>query len=365
VLNARKDSTDRSPRRERRLLQDESRYPGSLLCSICPDRALCGGLNIGVPSISCLDNCCGGKDSCDVVCCRNNKKFVEHVREIDGFDLANVPRAPAFPPPKLPSLLPVFFHGNMRANAFDAGPVCLPFFRIVGEGGHLKCPNESSLRRRFHLGADIPIILSATAKDHAIEAWWNLGFTQKREIILALRDLGVVAVTTPNYSLFTCQPRWDDMHSMKRIAISWEEFQNAGMPAALHLNAATERDSERWAEFAAERPEVVTIAFEFGTGAGRGERRTLHAQRLVRIAQHVGRPMQLLVRGALDQFGVLRAGFQDVSLLDTAAFMKTMHRQRAVVINGSMTWRSAATPKGQPLDDLLAHNISAIREILV
>ena len=363
MLIARRDSSDRNPRRERRLLQDESRYPGSLLCQKCPERALCGGLNIGVPSMSCLDNCCGGKDSCDAVC-RRSKTFVEHVREIDGFDLSNVPRPPAFPALDLPSLLPVFFHGNARANAFDAGPVCLPFFRVISEDGRIKCPNEASLRRRFHLGADVPVILSATAKDHAIEAWWNLGRAQKREIIRALRDLGVSAVTTPNYSLFTCQPRWDDMHSMKRIAISWEEFQSAGMPAALHVNAATAHDSERWVEFAAERPEVVTIAFEVGTGAGRGERRALHAKRLVQIAQNVDRPLQLLVRGASDQFDTLRAGFRDVSLLDTTAFMKTMHRQRAVEANGLLTWHSDPTPKGRPLDLLLAHNIDSIRKLL-
>lgn len=31
------------------------------------------------------------------------------------------------------------------------------------------------------------------------------------------------------------------MHSMKRIALAWEEFQSAGMPAALHVNARCEK----------------------------------------------------------------------------------------------------------------------------
>lgn len=363
MLIGRKDSTDRNPRRERRLLQDERRYSGSLLCPKCPEWHWCGGLNIGVPSMSCLDHCCGSEDSCDSVC-RRNRKFFEHVREIDGYDLSNVPRAPAFGVIDLPSLVPIFYHGNARAKDYADGAVCLPFFQVIAKDGHLKCADEIALRRRFRLATDASVILIATAKDHFIEAWWKLGLARRKEIIRALHDLGVSSVTTPNYSLFTCQPRWDDMHSMKRIALAWEEFQSAGMPAALHVNARCERDSERWAEFAAQRPEVTTIAFEFGTGAGRGERRQLHTQRLVQIAEHVGRPLQLLVRGAPEQVPVLRAGFQSVSILDTTAFMKTMHRQRAVESEGTLAWQGDPTPKGEPLDELLLHNIGAIRKAL-
>lgn len=362
MLITRKDSTARNLRRERHLLQDERRYSGSLLCTTCPERASCGGLNIGVPSMSCLDQCCGGKESCDAVC-RKNRKFFEHLREINGFDLSNVPRAPSAGVIELPPVVPIFYHGNARAKSY-IGAACLPFFKVIAKDGRLKCPNEASLRGRFRLAADSPIILSATAKDHFIEAWWSLGVGQRKEIIRALRDLGVSSVTTPNYSLFTCQPRWDDMHSMKRIALAWEEFQSAGMPAALHVNARSEQDSERWAEFAANRPEVATIAFEFGTGAGRGGRRRLHSERLVQIATHVDRPLQLLVRGASDQFDALCARFENVSILDTTAFMKTMHRQRAVEKNWGLAWQSEQTPNGQPLDDLLAHNINAIRKAL-
>lgn len=52
-------------------------------------------------------------------------------------------------------------------------------------------------------------------------------------------------VTTPNYSLSIDQPRWDDLHSLKRIAIVHEEFLNEGLPAALHVNARTDKDWER------------------------------------------------------------------------------------------------------------------------
>ncbi len=357
-----KEPNARSPRRERRLLQDESRYPESLGCPTCPQRTFCGGLKIGVGSVSCLDFCCGGKASCDIVCPNRPESYVDSVREINGFGLTNVPRAAALNILPLPSLVPIFYHGNARAGVYAGPVVCLPFFRVLGADGWPKFQSESALRSRFRISASARLILSGTAKDRSIETWWNLNPARQLEIIKALRDLGVALVTTPNYSLFTDSPRWDDMHSMKRIALVWSEFQNAAMPAALHVNSRTERDVERWAEFIGERPEVTSLAFEFGTGAGRGERRALHAKRLVDIAAHVGRPLRLLVRGAADQISVLRRGFDSVTLLDTTAFMRTMYRLRAERAgNGSLSWVSTPTLHGEPLDHHLGHNIAMMR----
>jgi len=361
LLIDRKEPRERNCRREHRLLQDESRYPESLGCPTCPQRIICGGLKIGVGSVSCLDFCCGGKASCDIVCPRRAATYVDSVREIGGFELKNVPRAPMLETLSLPSLVPVFYHGNARAGACAGPAVCIPLFKVLGADGRPKLKSESALRSRFRIAAGVPLILSGTAKDRFIEAWWNLSPAQQLEITKALRDLGTALVTTPNFSLFTDSPRWDDMHSMKRIGLVWSEFQNAAMPAALHVNSRTERDAERWAEFIRERPEITNLAFEFGTGAGRGDRRALHTKRLVDIATYVGRPLRLLVRGAADQIPVLRCGFDSVTLLDTTAFMRTMHRLRAEQAeNGSLSWVTTPTLAGEPLDDQLVHNIAML-----
>ena len=83
---------------------------------------------------------------------------------------------------------------------------------------------------------------------------------------------------------------------MKRIAIVHQEFLSEGMPAALHVNARTDRDWERWREYVAARPEVAHIAFEFGTGAGWGERMGWHTAQLAQLARAVNRPLHLVVR---------------------------------------------------------------------
>jgi hypothetical protein len=166
--------------------------------------------------------------------------------------------------------------------------------------------------------------------DPPLERWWSLS-DARRPAIRALRDLGVQLVTTPNYSLFTDRPRWDDMHSMKRIAIVHEEFLSEGMPAALHVNARTEKDWDRWTKYIADRSEVTHIAFEFGTGAGWATRTAWHAGQLAKLAVSVGRPLHLVMRGGNTVLPKLAAAFADVTMLDTNIFMKTKSRQRAVV----------------------------------
>jgi hypothetical protein len=60
-----------------------------------------------------------------------------------------------------------------------------------------------------------------------------------------MRSLGVTLVTTPNFSLFIDQPRWDDLHSQKAVMIAHEEFLSEGLPAALHVDARTPQAKRR------------------------------------------------------------------------------------------------------------------------
>ncbi len=133
------------------------------------------------------------------------------------------------------------------------------------------------------MDGETSIILSGTDTDAALERWWSLGTVKRRSMIRIFADIGILFATTPNYSLFLEQPRWDDMHAMKRIAIIHSEFANEGIPAALHLNARTDRDYERWTEYLINRQEISHLAFEFTTGTGWLRRRQFHLEHLIRV----------------------------------------------------------------------------------
>lgn len=259
----------RKLRHEKGLWNYRDRYPTAMGCSICPFRDVCGGLQTKRPLFDCLHLCCGKPENCDVVCLNNPKNFAPPIREVSGFSFDNVPRAQELVSPNLPAVVPAIFHNDNRCNVFNGSPtVCLPLFSVVPRAdGHERFMDPHNLAKHFGIAVGTSVILSGTAKDAPLERWWSLG-PRRRDAIKAMLDLRISMVTSPNYSLFTDQPRTDDLHSMKRIALAHEEFLSEGLPAALHVNLRTEKDMERWAEFIIARPEVTHVAYEFGTGAG-------------------------------------------------------------------------------------------------
>ena len=55
-----------------------------------------------------------------------------------------------------------------------------------------------------------------------------MGLCRSALIMSTLRDLGIALVSVPNFSLFLNVPRPDNLHSMKRIALGWAEFDGGG-----------------------------------------------------------------------------------------------------------------------------------------
>ena len=352
----------RNYRRERQFWHDGRNYTPSLGCGMCPDRDTCGGLRIERAFYDCLDNCCRQPDACDAVCRTKPHEFAQRVREVGGFGFDNVPRASRLPEPLLPPVVPVLFHGSSRETPFAAPVVCLPLFAIIaGHRGMERYADATVVADGFRFRAGTPVILTGTANDRPLERWWSLGPVRLDEV-RRLRDIGVVLVTTPNYSLFTDRPRWDDMHSMKRIAITHEEFLREGMAAALHVNARTERDWERWTKYILQRSEVTHVAFEFATGAGWARRMDWHAEQLAKLAQGVGRPLHLVVRKISGHIlPELVSAFEKTTVLDTTSFIKTIHRQRAIeTASRRIDWESSPTVPNAPVDELLTHNWSVV-----
>lgn len=331
----------RNLRRERRLWQDGLRHTRSLGCTVCPDRSVCGELQIGRKFFDCLGLCCGKPSDCDTVCRNRPDVFVAG--------------------PSLPSLVPVLYHSGGRLAPFKPPAVCLPLYKVIQrQNGAVRYARATDLARGFAIAADVPVILTGTAPDRPLERWWSLG-SERREAIRALRRLGVALVTTPNYSLFTDQPRWDDLHSIKRIAITHEEFLSEGLPAALHVNARTEKDWERWTDYVAGRPEVTHLAFEFSTGAGYVDRIQWHRDQLIKLAGAVERPLHLIMRGGAKLLYHLAVAFPNITLLETSLFMKTKSRQRAVLFGpGKVAWESSPTETSETIDTLLAENWNVI-----
>lgn len=353
----RRSQKDRNHRRERRLWHQPDAAMSPLGCRSCPDWSLCGGLKIRADFFDCMRFCCGYPDGCNRVC-RNRSDFADWFREIGTFDLSNVPRAPILARPVLSSMAPILYYNLMRTETRIGGTVALPLYQMFDRRlGVPRFDDKASLCAAFGVSPDATILLTGTDRDTSLERWWNLGESRRIEIIRALKAMGVSLVTAPNYSLFTDRPRQDNLHSIKRIGLTHEEFLREGLAAALHTNGRTEFDFSRWADYVSKRPEITHIAYEFTTGTGWAGRQEQHAIWLSALANSVDRPLHLVVRGGSDVLPILAKAFAGVTFLDTSVFMKTVKRQRAYPkSNVQLGWRSAPTAQGAPVDNLFMEN---------
>lgn len=356
--------TTRSFPEPNRLWDDRSQNPTSLGCKGCSEYDRCGGVHNTAGIFDCDDFCnCSDKDSCDKICRNRPDHFVQRVREIKGFELENVSRANLIPISALPRVVTLIDHRYNRNEIFQSDAVAIPLHHMVDfnkQRIHVKSREE--LADRFLISPTARIILSGVDRDRHIENWWNL--KNRERILQDLKTLGVDLITTPNYSVLTDVPRTDNLYAIKRIAITWAEMANAGLPAALHINARTERDYESWTSWIAQRNEVTALAFEFATGCGHPERIDWHITRLCTLADQVTRPLVLVVRGGIGKIHTLARHFSNVMLIETESFSKTRSRQRAWITDqGKLKWSKNPTPKGAPLDTLLAHNAGTIHKV--
>ena len=349
----------------RTLWHDSALKPRSLGCQQCPYLDSCGGLHVGAGVFDCLTYCrCADPSICDNVCPNNERHFVARSMEVRGIlNLCNVPEVSAFSRLFLPNMVPMIYHSSARTRAPAASAVALSLYEVVGKkNGAVRFPNRQAMLDYFKLGKDTTVILSGTDVDKSLERWWKL--PDRGSVIKSIKKLGVRLITTPNFSLFDDVPRHDNMYNMKRIALAWLEIQRYGIPCALHLNARTDRDWERWVEFLNTHPEIDYVAFEFGTGAGAKSRIGWYVEKLVVLARAVERPLHLVARGGLSKIGVLADAFDGVTVIETNAFMRAQKRRRGVFVHGKLSWEIFFTPHGHPIDDLFDANIGAMREYI-
>lgn len=349
-------------RRDATLWYDGAR-PLALGCTCCPDLDLCGGLRINGGAFDCRSLCsCARKGmQCSGVCRNDHRTFVRRVREVGGFSLDNVPRSAPLPVPVLPDYVPIVYSGTNREAPLTVDAVALPLLSLFNRAsGTGRFDNREEMLANFRLSPGTRVIATGVDIDRSLERWWTFG--DRPRLIGYLQSLGVEIVTVPNFSLFCDVTRHDNLHNMKRIALAWAEFIVGGMQCALHVNARTDTDYQRWSDFIAERQEVSLLAFEFTTGTKSPVRSGYHRDQLMALASRVCRPLHLVLRGGRRHLHEFTSAFASVSVLDAGPYIKTQYRQRAQFVCGAeVTWQSSRTPKGQPLDELFHHNIGVAR----
>lgn len=230
----------------------------------------------------------------------------------------------------LPRYVPQLQGTHLRPpGPLGANVVALHLFKIVcrqRDGGYgLKFQTAGELRAAYHLTPDTRVILIGVDEDPPIERFWQHHRTH--HICDALARLGL-EVTIPNYSFFTCVPRFQILRNRKRILLAAERLSRAGVRVALHLNALTRADWAFWLGFLREHTEVTTVALEFQTGP-----LAKHAigqqvfDELDELIDRVGRPLHILLIGAARFYLQARERRWNFTIIDSKPFMFAQKRR--------------------------------------
>lgn len=346
-------------------LKDQGAGPALLGCADCLDRPLCGGLHLPAGAIdSCLAHCTclpGEQDRCDLACPTRPHYLVKRVREVGGFDLGNLPKAKGHDLLDLPSYIALVHGQSAGQRPFAADFVAIPMsVAITGRGKAVRARTRHELVAATGMRPKIGWVLSGTEDDRFVERIW--GVARRHHIFSGMRAAGVVFATSPNFSLYADVPRQDNLHAMKRIAIVWYQMQEAGIPTALHINGRTNQDFVRWAAFVRDQPAVKVVAVEFGTGALPLSDRQRFVERLVQFARDVGRRLSLVMRGAAEVARELTQSFDRVTLLDSTAYQRAVHRRLAFVDGaGRVKYQAVRTNSQRQVAALFANNDRVMR----
>lgn len=346
-------------------IKDLSNGQPMLGCSSCPERRLCGGLHVtagGAQAIDCMGMCrCQDPAKCDVVCPAAPSRYWRRIIEVHGLDLEAIPVARVLPLPTLPEVA-LLLEGNIgdgkpsRAHAFAAVPLSMT---VAGGGRQTRAKTRKELEQTFGVAPRDGWIASGVEKDSHVERMWRL--PTPRRTWESLKRAGVIFATTPNFSTYADVPRHDNLHAMMRIAWTWYEMVESGLPTALHINGRTDHDFVRWGQFAKRQPGLRAVAFEFLTGAEPKEDGRRYVDRLRLFAQESARKdLRLVLRSGASWVLELREHFKEVMLIDSGPYFKTIKRQRQEAgPNGTPVFRSHKTVGRAEMHALFLHNAKA------
>lgn len=258
--------------------------------------------------------------------------------------------------------IPLLQHEYKLEHPLLPPVVALPTFRVVkpmrGGGYGTRTGGAEALRQRFHLGADTPILLASVARDKHLEAYWRS--RRLHDVPRKIAEMGVSAITIPNFSFFQDAPRTHTLWNLRRMALVASELSEAGVGVIPHVNALTVHDWNYWAQLLRSQPQLRFVAKEFQTGLSHHAAGSRAFERLRWLQDEVGRDLHPILIAGGRFLRELPKYFKRFTVVDSVPFLCTMHRKEAAPAPEStgLRWAKRATPPGQCLDELWKHNIT-------
>ncbi len=325
-------------------------------CKDCAFLEPCGGIESQQQMFGCFGGC-GPCDSeaCDYTCPKKPASFWRDWVEVGGINPRQRRDLPS-PTSALPRYLPMIHHGFSRRQPLPFNVVAVNTFDVIDSQSHCKPAVDSpdGLRAHFKLGRAAKVLLVSVNKDSYLESFWRY---KDPDRLSRLARLGLLGITTPNYSFFEDAPRLHTLRNLWRIVRCAEGLANAGLHPVLHVNALTSADWKTWAKVLKEAPGARHVCKEFQTGLSHPDRANEAVDALSQLQDQVGRSLHPIAVGGRQVASKLARRFSAFTVVDSEPFFASINRKRITISGTSKSRVDNPTDAGEPIDDLLQDNI--------
>lgn len=262
----------------------------------------------------------------------------------------------------LPNYLPAVKNGSRRVLRLQLDWVAIPLFKIIRRipGGGYGCRFETGddLRTHFMIGEDTKIMAIGVDHDNRLEGFWEKH--RSSGVIDKLAQMGLDAVSAPNFSLFSDSNRFQHLRNLKRMLLVCERLSSAGIPVIPHLNAHNQSDWDFWGEFLREHSEITTVCKEFQTGPKNLFRGNTAIENLSKLREAAGRDIHCILVGGGSFYTLAQKLLgNSFTVTDSRPFMLALSRrllQRTE--SGGVSEISCQTLPGQGVDHIFLQDIA-------
>jgi hypothetical protein len=262
----------------------------------------------------------------------------------------------------LPRYLPQLHHTSGFSGEFNLPIVALKASRVVSrfmreprKGSKPAPQSPAELREIFQLPSTAQIILISVAKDTPLERYWE--WRTVKEIPQRLSQLGISAVTIPNFSYFPEAPPWHTLWNFQRMMRVAEEFSAVGLGVIPHVSAITAAHRQDWARLFREQPHLTMVVREFQTGARTRKGGNAVFDDLRQLREDIGRDLHPIIVGGARYWRELQTHFPSFTVVDSYPFFATVHRHEITVApDGAFDAKPHPLPVGAPIDALWEQN---------
>ncbi|MFO0864725.1 MAG: DUF4417 domain-containing protein [Gemmataceae bacterium] len=337
-------------------------------CFDCNWHPSCGGVRDDQGYLfgdSCFArHCCGGKANCNYLC-PSNPHFARMMNEVEGLNFANLPVLMQRKV-RLPLYVPSILHASGRDRALGIPFAAIPVeevFRRDRSGLRAKATDPIGFRLALGLAPSTRIIINCVRPDADIERLWE--YWRQDDLPAQLVKLDIEAVIAPNYSHLQGVPKLEIVGNRMRQLICVRDLANAGLLPVPHLSVIDPANWDWWKRYLQRNDNVSYVAFEFETGYKRRVEGEDAIERLAAVQAELGRSLHLIVVGGTQYRVMIQSHFRSTTFIDASPFWKTVNRYRARIDGTKMEWDKSPLPKGVPLDEMMAQNLSTYTEWMV